>query len=121
MKRYSKEFREEVVTHSYIHSVRSTSKHFGISTSLITSWRKRKAEGVGLENKLPDRTHLRKIDERELVKYLKSVPDCPLVDFAREFGCSVQAVSTALRKFGLEDKSKVTRTKKKGVTHTPST
>lgn len=102
---YSKKFRLDVVKFSLSgNSIRKTSKVFNVANSQICNWRNKYKNGEGLEDKIRDRKHLRKITPEKLENLLVKRPDAIQKEMAEEFDCNKQSVSVALRKFNYSRK-----------------
>jgi len=101
---HSKEFRELVVKYSYTNSIRKAEKHFGVSSSQVVRWRRKKKNNETLENKAPNRKGFQKVTEEKLKEILDKNPDAFQKEIALECGCNDKAVSAALKKFGYKIK-----------------
>jgi transposase len=85
------------------HTKAEVAEKFGVSESAIHAWRAQLNEIGTLIPKRQRRTW-RKIDQAELVKYVKEHPNAYLKDIAAELGCSIAGAAKALARLGIEHK-----------------
>ena len=104
---HSSEFRAKAIAFKEDgHTFFEVTKVFGISSSTFYKWKKiKKATGEYKPDK-PKATRKRKVSPEKLKEILEEKPDMYLHEIAEEFGCTKQAVYSALKR------SKITRKKK---------
>jgi len=77
---------------------------FAVTKGAITGWVKRYDATGRIEKKIQDREHKRKVTPDGIDKFLVKNPHGDQQEMADSFGCSNQAVSVALKKFGFSKK-----------------
>jgi len=85
------------------HSIRETSRVFGISTSAIMRWRKLHSKTGQLQDRPWEMWH-KKIDPVKLMAYFEENPDNYLSEAAERFGCSITAIFKARKRLGITRK-----------------
>lgn len=90
------------------HTLTETAEAFGVSKSAVAVWTQRYLDTGDLNNK-PLHRGFKKIDPDKLKQYVKEHPDDTQQEMAEAFGCSNQAISKALRRYGITRKKKTRR------------
>ena len=104
MTRYSKDLSEHAVKYLLSgHSYRETAKTFSVGTPALGRWKKMLEEQCDFQDK-PRKKYFRKIDPKMLEGYLNEHPNAYLREIAGVFGCSVAAVSKAIKSMGYTKK-----------------
>lgn len=99
---YDRKFKKRAI--EYLgegHTYRETAKVFGIAKSALQRWEK---EGIDKEKVM--RFRRGKIDRERLAEYLKEHPDAYQTEIAKEFSCTQQAISVALKRYGYTRKKR---------------
>lgn len=99
----------EVNYHLSGHTIKETSKTFGVAECTVSLWTKKYRETGDLSNKPLNRKH-KKIDPEKLKQYVKEHPDATQQQMADEFNCSDSAIGKALKR------NNITRKKRQGYT-----
>jgi len=73
---------------------------FGVPSQTYYQWEQRLENGF-YDIKKPKQERKRKIDKEKLKQAIADKPDSYLYELAKPFGCSYQAVFTALKKMGI--------------------
>ena len=111
MTRYSKDLRERAIKYLLSgHSYRETAKTFNVGTPALGRWKKMFEEQGDFQDK-PRKKFFRKIDPKKLEVYLNDHPDAYLREIAGVFGCSIAAVSKAIKSMGYTKKKRTSHTK----------
>ena len=111
MTRYSKDLRERAIKYLLSgHSYRETAKTFSVGMPALGRWKKMLEEQGDFQDK-PRRKFFRKIDPKKLEEYLNEHPDAYLREIAGVFGCSIAAVSKAIKSMGYTKKKRTSHTK----------
>ena len=103
---YDKRFKESVLAHlANGHTQASTAKLFGIGTTTLKEWNRRKKANESLEPKTRQRKP-KKLPPDELRAYVEAHPDAYLSEIARHFHCAIGSVWRALKKLGITRKKR---------------
>ena len=120
MTRYSKDLRKRAIKYLLSgHSYRETAKTFNVGTPALGRWKKMLEEQGDFQDK-PRRKFFRKIDPEKLEGYLNEHSDAYLREIAGVFGCSIAAVSKALKSMGYTKKKRTSHTKNRTPQKQPS-
>ena len=104
---YDVKFKESALKHlSKGHTQESTAKQFGIGTSTLKEWKRRKEANESLAPKIRKRKP-KKLPPDELRAYVDANPDAYLFEIAQHFNCTISPVERALKKH------KITRKKRR--------
>jgi transposase len=96
---YSKDYKECAVKYKRDnHTFEQTKKVFGMSKSTFYVWEKEYDASFPAQ---PKRTRKRKIDKEALQRAIEERPDSELTELAEPFGCTPQAVFSALKRMGI--------------------
>jgi transposase len=110
---YSLDFRRRAMAYmDEGHTYKELYEAFKIYPSTIEAWRKLLAETGSLEPQYSNRKSPRKIDLEKLREAVKEKPDAYLWELALQFGCTKQAIFTALKKLNITYKKKRSHTPK---------
>lgn len=88
------------------HTLKETGKVFKVGKTTVSNWVKKKKETGDLHNK-PLKRGFKKIDPEKLKAYVKEHPDSIQKEMAESFGCSVEAISKALKRCGITRKKRL--------------
>lgn len=108
---YSKDFREQVLSHIDMGAtIEEVSKLFSIGTSSIKRWKyNRKQTGSVMGPGRPQKPY--KIDDDALKQYLKKHPDAFLNEIAEHFGVTGPGIFSALKRLKITRKKRPRSTK----------
>ncbi len=110
---YSEDFRKRTIEYREEgHTLEETSNTFKVSITTIRKWENQLREEGNLKVKIPKRP-FKKIDPDELKKYIEEHPDAYLREIAKEFDCSINAVSKALKRLKITRKKNFTLSRTK--------
>ena len=102
---YTKDFKMAVIKfNAKGNSLEQTAQTFSIGEDTVSRWKRLFKSEQSLERKVQDRAHLRKITPERIEALLKDKYDMNQSEMAEALGCTVQSVSTALKKFGYTGK-----------------
>jgi transposase len=119
---YSLDFRKRAIAYmDEGHTYKELYEAFKIYPSNIHAWRKLLAETGSLEPQYSGRDSSRKIDLEKLREAVKEKPDAYLWELALQFGCTKQAIFTALKKLDITYKKKRSHTPKRAKKNEDST
>ena len=86
---------------------------FGIARQTVYSWlEKDKTNNLGVD-KIPDRSHTRKVDYDKLVEYVEKNEDKYLWEIGKHFGIATSTVDKILKKLKISYKKKSSVQKKR--------
>jgi transposase len=85
---------------------------FGVSKGVISGWVAEYQRTGRIQKKIQNREHLRVITPEKIDEFLLRTPHGDQVEMARVFGCTIQSVSIALKKFGYSKKNSASYTRK---------
>ena len=86
-------------------SVREVAAQFSVGHDSVSRWATELKKTGSIENKIPNRSHLRKVTEEKLEAILRDNPTASQVDIADKLDCTPQSVCVALIKFSYSKKS----------------
>ena len=86
-------------------SVREVAALFEVGHDSVSRWAIELKNTGTIENKTPDRSHLRKVTEEKVEAVLMENPTASQVEIAEKLGCTPQSVCVALIKFSYSKKS----------------
>jgi transposase len=112
-KAYSLDLRKKVL--NFIkkgHSKKKASEIFGITARTIFNWSKRQEEGKLQASKNTNRKP-KKIDPKELQKFIEEHPEMTILQIANHFGVWYQTIYYRIQKLGFVYKKKPSYTRKK--------
>ena len=112
-KAYSEDIREAVI--KYVErgaKKREASQIFGVGENAIYRWIKQKREQGHLRRKPIYVAEYRKMNPKELIKYVEGNPDKTQKEIAAHFGVAPQSVSEAFQKHKITRKKRLYVTKK---------
>jgi transposase len=88
---YSADDKARIIKHLKArNSIRKTAAKFGVNQHIMTKWWYRYRKANGLQIML--RGH-KSIDPTKVDKYIRENPDAPLVEIAKELGCSITGLT----------------------------
>ena len=94
---HSKDFKERAVSYRLEgHTITETNRIFGIGTDTLNRWLRQYRETGDLSEK-PLNSTFRKIDPKELKKYIKEHPDAMQKEMAEVFHCSKSGICKTLK------------------------
>jgi transposase len=103
---YSKDLRERALAYRASgHTWAETQATFGVAVSTVQAWEKRLKETGSLEVRNPERRH-KKVDPKELLRYVEEHPDAYLREIAEEFSCTEAAIRKALKRLQITRKKR---------------
>ena len=104
---YSKDFREQVLSHIDMGStIEDVSKLFSVGTSSIKRWKhNRKQTGSVMGPGRPKKPY--KIGDAELKQYIKRHPDAFLNEIAKHFGVTSPGIFAALKRLKITRKKRL--------------
>jgi len=77
----------------------TTAETFSVGTGSVSRWTTEFAETGDIKKAALDRTKRQKVTEEKIKAFLEKNPDGNQQEMAKEFGCTNQSVSAALKKF----------------------
>lgn len=103
---YDKKFKERVLAHlAKGNTQESTAKLFGIGTTTLKEWKRRKEANESLEPRIRQRKP-KKLPPDALRAYVDAHPDAYLFEIAEHFNCSITSVRRALNKLQITRKKR---------------
>ena len=112
-KAYSEDFREAVIKHLEKGiSKKEICKTFGIDAKTLYRWEKLKEEQGHLRRRPIHKPKYKKINPKELIKYVEENPDKTQKEIAEYFGVKAPSVWEALQKHKITRKKRQYATKK---------
>src|SRR5215510_2676173 len=110
---HSREFRAKAISFKEDgHTFHDLAKVFGVSNSTYYKWKEIKRATGEYKPRKPKASRKRKISSEMLEKILEEKPDLYLHEVAEEFGCTKQAVCSALKRCKITRKKKLSLIRK---------
>jgi len=107
--KYETTYRQRVLEYlSEGHTIKEAKSTFKVSRATIWRWQAQLAASGTLAPRKLERKW-RKIDPKELHKYVENHPDATLSEISNEFNCSITAIFMAMKKL------KITRKKNRNI------